>query len=29
VAQVYRNWYDVGDEEVLEIMARAARGWNI
>ncbi|MEE9455777.1 MAG: phosphoribosyltransferase family protein [bacterium] len=22
VAQVYRNWYDVGDEEVLEIMAR-------
>jgi putative phosphoribosyl transferase len=26
VAQVYRNWYDVGDEEVLEIMARAARG---
>ena len=26
VAQVYRNWYDVGDEEVLEIMARSARG---
>ncbi len=24
VAQVYRNWYDVSDEEVLEIMAR----WN-
>jgi len=22
VAQVYRNWYDVGDEEALEIMAR-------
>lgn len=26
VAQVYRNWYDVGDEEVLEIMARPTRG---
>lgn len=23
VAQVYRNWYDVPDEEVLEIMSRA------
>jgi putative phosphoribosyl transferase len=25
VAHVYRNWYDVGDEEVLEIMARPTR----
>jgi putative phosphoribosyl transferase len=23
VAQVYRNWYDVSDEEVLQIMARS------
>jgi putative phosphoribosyl transferase len=28
VAQVYRNWYDVGDEEVLEIMARPTRAPN-
>jgi putative phosphoribosyl transferase len=26
VAQVYRNWYDVPDEEVLEIMKRRNQG---